>query len=633
MRIVYFDVAAIIILLVMGFSYFGNKILPLHAIKIQGYLLIAIFYSTVLDLLSCEFGNHPGLVPHWVMFWISFGYFIFRSAIAFVFFWYIYVATFEEKRWKKICRNYVWGLCIALYIGFIVNIFVPFMFYVDEAGCYHRQSGIFVIYAIAATCSVLAFINILKDQKHLNRNERRSLCIFCVLPLASVIVQFFFPSLLVEGCGISLCFVLMCLEIQKPDQLMDHHTGIMNGRAFEQEVVYKLQRKSEFGLLLVFSSNYEFIEELIGAQSAEKFIAKIAQEVKKLTKSRKVFYLGAGKFAVLFRLAEENEIVETTKKGIVQAVKRWEFGDLKMDLPVNACFLRAPEEIHCLDDVYCYIEYLATMHLEDGSILLADELDIKDARRVRSVESAVERAVHEHGFQVFLQPIYNVKEKLFTSAEALIRLQDPDIGVISPDELIPIAERTGQIIAMGRQVLESVCQFIAQNNLEKMGIEYIEVNLSVMECIHAELVNEMNFLTQKYGIRLDQINLEITETATVGNSQMLSSNMDSLFRQGMSFSLDDYGRGYSNISYMMELPFRIVKIDKSILWFSSQNEKAAIALKSMIGMIRKMGMKILVEGVETPEMAGEMERLGCDYLQGYYYSKPLSMPEFLKTLS
>ena len=143
---------------------------------------------------------------------------------------------------------------------------------------------------------------------------------------------------------------------------------------------------------------------------------------------------------------------------------------------------------------------------------------------------------------------------------------------------------------------------------------------------------ELENIMKKYNVDGSQLNLEITETALAQNQDVLVENMQKINEMGITFSLDDYGTGYSTITYMMTMPFKIVKIDKSILWSSFENEKAMIALCASINMIKDMEMEIVVEGIESEEMADKLSELGCDFLQGFYYSRPLPEDEFLNFL-
>jgi EAL domain-containing protein (putative c-di-GMP-specific phosphodiesterase class I) len=233
---------------------------------------------------------------------------------------------------------------------------------------------------------------------------------------------------------------------------------------------------------------------------------------------------------------------------------------------------------------------------------------------------------------IYYQPIYDTQTQTFRSAEALLRLKDDELGFISPDEFIPMAEQNGLIIDIGDIVFRNVCCFLQKNNLEHLGVEYIEVNLSTVQCIQDNLSHRLIDIMKEYQIRPDQINFEITETAGSENEDMLLHNMNNLIATGSSFSMDDYGTGFSTANYLINLPMHIVKIDKSILWSAMKDTEALIVLQHTVAMLKALHKKIVVEGVETQEMADILIDMHCDYLQGYLYSKPIPAKEYIAFL-
>ena len=314
--------------------------------------------------------------------------------------------------------------------------------------------------------------------------------------------------------------------------------------------------------------------------------------------------------------------------------KTWKIYGRDIEVWAVGALLVLPYDVKNINDVYNYLEYLEIMpSLKNGSTYEGRHLDIAYMRRYDEIERAIDRALIQTSFDVYYQPIYSTKEKRIVAAEALLRMYDEEMGFVSPDEFIPIAEKNGKIIEIGHLVLEKVCQFLQKEDIRKYGIHYIEVNLSIIECIQKELPQRIEELMKKYKVDCTQINLEITETALAQNHEILAANMKKINEMGVTFSLDDYGTGYSTITYMMTLPFKIVKIDKSILWSSFQNEKAMIALCASINMIKDMDMEIVVEGVESEKMATKLAELGCDYLQGFYFSKPLPEKQFKEYLT
>ena len=208
---------------------------------------------------------------------------------------------------------------------------------------------------------------------------------------------------------------------------------------------------------------------------------------------------------------------------------------------------------------------------------------------------------------------------------------DEKDGFISPEIFIPAAEKSGAIHKIGEFVLEEVCRFIGSDEFKKLGLSYIEVNLSVSQCMQHGLSEKILGIMNKYGVSPEQINLEITETAASFDQSVMTENLAELSSAGISFSLDDYGTGYSNMYRIAALPLKIVKLDKSFV--NNQTSKMWTILQNTVKMIKDLDMEIVVEGIETKDMVKKFSDLRCDYIQGYYYSKPVPQDEFVKFVS
>jgi EAL domain-containing protein (putative c-di-GMP-specific phosphodiesterase class I) len=266
-----------------------------------------------------------------------------------------------------------------------------------------------------------------------------------------------------------------------------------------------------------------------------------------------------------------------------------------------------------------------------GKVLHAEEI-LKDGRYIiKDIEDIIQNAMDHERLSVYYQPIYSVQEGRFASAEALLRLDDEEYGHISPELFIPVAEKNGVIHRIGTMVLEEVCRFIASDEFKELGLDYIEVNLSVTQCMRSNLAKEILQMFEKYHVRPEQINLEITETAAANSQNMMTENVRVLAEAGVPFSLDDYGTGYSNICRVTSLPLEIVKLDKSFTELE-ENPKLEVVVRNTVKMVKEMNMKIVVEGIETEEMAKKFSDLQCEYIQGFYYSKPLPRDEFVSFL-
>lgn len=254
------------------------------------------------------------------------------------------------------------------------------------------------------------------------------------------------------------------------------------------------------------------------------------------------------------------------------------------------------------------------------------EVNILPERRAQ-IEKAILRALDENNFEVYYQPVFSKFDEL-KAAEALVRLRDPECGEILPEEFIPIAIQMGKMNEIGLQVFEQVADFIHQNDMEALGLNYVEVNVSLAECLEPDLPQNLMAILEAHNVPKGMINLQISEEALVGMHADLLHNMHAMNEEGVNFSLDDYGSSSITLAYIMTLPFQFVKIDKSVLWTAIENRSAMEAFRASINTLKDFSVKIVVEGVETREMAERLKRLGCDYLQGFYYAKPLNVKDF-----
>jgi EAL domain-containing protein (putative c-di-GMP-specific phosphodiesterase class I) len=245
------------------------------------------------------------------------------------------------------------------------------------------------------------------------------------------------------------------------------------------------------------------------------------------------------------------------------------------------------------------------------------------------IEQIFDRALKNHNIKMFYQPILDVQSGRFRSAEALARIIDPEYGLISPAVFIPAAETEGYIIPIGDAVLDQVFRFVSEHDLDALGLSYVEINLSVAQCMERSLPEKISALQKKYGVDPGKINLEITETNFEHISEIMFENVNELIRMGYSFALDDYGTGYSSIQRVNHLPLKIIKIDKSMLEEASSTN-GRIVLEHTVRMMQAIGKQLVAEGAETQDEVDILKNMNCDYIQGFYFSQPLPEDAFLR---
>ncbi|MGN0505753.1 MAG: EAL domain-containing protein [Lachnospiraceae bacterium] len=426
--------------------------------------------------------------------------------------------------------------------------------------------------------------------------------------------------------------VIFLLAITVVEFYKDGLTGLLNREAFEQYSAKEITRRGNKTVYLIKLKNYEYIRENCREFALLDVIKRLAECIQKCAKLPAIFYLGIGRYALIVNRRDRFD-----EKQFFQNLRE----QMDITLTLNGM------------DVHLNL-FVAVMNLEDGKItrenffkyfsacddityrsneplevVYSDNLGIDRLQRYRNVEEAIERAIVEKEFQMYYQPIVSSETQSIVSAEALIRLNDRIFGFISPEEFIPISENNGKILEISEFVIDSVFRFVKGHDLEEMGLQFIEMNLSVMQCMDKKLLERLEYYINKYQIDPRQINLEITETATNFDENRLKEQLLKIKKLGFSFSLDDYGTGYSNLVRVLEYPVDVIKLDKSVVWSAFAEKNNYILLKNLISMFHDVQRKIVAEGVETEEQKDALTVLGCDYLQGYYYSKPVSEKEFL----
>ena len=417
--------------------------------------------------------------------------------------------------------------------------------------------------------------------------------------------------------------------MEDPTSNIIRDTGLFNQDGLKQILKQRYQNDKPFVMLVIILKQAfnDYDTENTHAESHENILQQLAQYFLDLP-GVLAFQNSEDEIMVLF---EDNA---NGQKAWSLLEKRFEIGWTIGSTLVMPDWIYVPDctIVKELNELLYLIRYARTnmKELADSNFLLVDSMLLEKIQEQKRISKILSDAMKENRVEVFFQPIYSCIEKRFTSAEALVRIRDKDGSYIPPGIFIPIAEQTGKIIYLGRLIFEQVCQFITKNDLRQYGIHYIEINLSTVQCSHDYLAADFIRIMNEYGIDPSMINLEITETASLSEKRKLLNNMKLLMDYGAHFSLDDFGTGQSNLNYIIDMPVNIVKFDRELSNAYFNSGKAKYVMDAAIQMIHGMKLEIVSEGIETAEQYEIMENLGINYIQGYYFSKPLPQKEFLE---
>ena len=521
---------------------------------------------------------------------------------------------------------------LVLLTAFALNPFNDKMFYFDEQYRYVRGDWFPLMYISMAFYVVYIIFFLVKYKKSISISRWLSLVTLLIFLLAAVGVQYFKPDTPVEMFANAIGLLFISVMVQRPEEVIDVESGAKSRNAFAADMQRSFSNGKQFDIIVLKISNLHSYGDILSYEERLFLLKETRTRLENLKLQNEffsqIYYLRGGIFSVVVDAQYMDKSDELAQQIYDSTTLPITVNDMQINLVGTVCLIRCPDDISDSGSLSAFMTHSVTA--EKGGILKAkDLLGSQSYDMLVDMETIINRALTDGGFEVYYQPIYSTVDDKFSSAEALLRLKDPKYGFVPPDMFIPVAEKNGTIHKIGMFVLESVCRFIASDKFKELGIDYIEVNLSVVQCMNATLADDIMKMMDKYGVSPSQINLEITESFASHFQNTMASNIKRLLDVGITFSLDDFGTGYSNIQSIASLPLVITKLDKSFVDMDMEStDKMTVVVERSIDMIKALEMKIVVEGVETKEMLKRFSDLGCEYIQGYYFSKPLPQDKF-----
>ena len=394
--------------------------------------------------------------------------------------------------------------------------------------------------------------------------------------------------------------------------------------------------KNKLALILLHLDNFSMLRSIIGHEQANDVLKKFATylETAGTAANATVYHT----FDNHFLLTVTNVLSIEEAKAFVESIQTkvasfYKMDDSNLHLTVSAGIAIYPDSGNIrklLDNAY---KALAEAEKEgDGkiSIYLPEKFN-KNYDELR-LHSDMPGALNRGEFEVYYQPIVKAETEEVVAAEALIRWKHPQYGMIPPDVFIGLMERTGFIVKLGRYILEDVLR--QQKRWELFQFKQIEVsiNVSMVEVSTGEFVQYVERKLGQYQVDPSLIKFEITEGIAMSSESETVKYFLELKKLGVGISLDDFGTGYTSFGYLKKFPADNLKIDKSLVDYILTNEEDQRIVRAIIELAHTLGMKIIVEGIENRQMAEMIASFDCDYMQGYYFSKPIPVFEFQKLI-
>ena len=422
----------------------------------------------------------------------------------------------------------------------------------------------------------------------------------------------------------------------------DEVTGFPTFARFKQKAAKILRHaeKNEYMILSLDINDFRFINGSLGFATGNTILREIADHFSKECPEDLICRFYADNFIFLTKRQEliftEDKVFRITSE--LNPVTAYLPDRYRLTFSSGVYYIEDPgTDITCMIDRANYARKIGKQNYATQRVVeYTPQMNILNEWN-REVTFSMENAIAQGEFEVYYQPQYSFTDSRIIGAEALIRWNKPDKGLLQPDTFIPLFEHNGFIPRIDFFVFESVCKFLDDWN--RSGPDgscpypiTISFNLSRQDFLNPNLTTELHEIRKKYQVEPCKIEVEVTESAVFENQKHLITSMQKIKKAGYDISVDDFGSGYSSLNLLKDMPADVLKLDKEFLSSAAGSEREFSIISSVIDMSKKINLMTIAEGVETKEQAETLRRMGCDIAQGYYYARPISAKAYKELL-
>ncbi|MBP5602787.1 MAG: EAL domain-containing protein [Treponema sp.] len=629
--IFHYDIAAFFVSLVVLFHIFIKQRISTRVSKAFKFLAIDLFFAIIFDIITIFTISYYSSVPVWLNYLLNILSLLTYNSLPVFYIISIMSSSMEED--EKFSQRS--KILISVPIAFVILLILTTpitksVIYFDSDGKYCVGPLIDILTGVGFVYLIMVGVHGVLKRKTLRTEQVITIVVYTVATIISLVISNIFTSLLITLFFASISVLITYLSLDNPSEYTDPIMDIYNKKAFMITTASFFNSGKKFTVLGLKLEGIANLNETIGYNNLNKLLVLLARRLSGIVGKNNTFRLSGSKIVMLLD-PEDKDLDDKLLELQLLFSQNAKIQNFEITPKVKMVLFHCPEAAdHFVKLNDLLFDTLNSPQTETGKIIDGNKNMLEKSRREYILVQMLKQALTQNQFEVYYQPIYSVKDKKFTTAEALVRLNNNELGFVSPEEFIPLAERNGLMLLLGEFIFRSVCKFIINNKIWEKGIEYIQVNLSVIQCMQEKLQDQLLSIMDYYGVDYKYIQFEVTENAANTSHDNLMKNMKQFAEKNIEFALDDYGTGYSNTSGILEYPFHRIKLDRSIIWAAMKNEKSRQYLQHTISMFKDMGFELVAEGIETQEMADSLIKMKCDYLQGYLYSKPLQVKDFLK---
>lgn len=590
-----------------------------YYVRLVRFSLIAVLVSSITVYFS---ENYSYLSTSSLFFLVGFFYAVY-SFVPYLVYMYTMTIVIEHQE-KRIQWHAKYGLIpYGIFLIFIViNLFAPWLFTVTENG-YQPLFGEIAIFITAYVYFASMIVQIKRHSKTLDKGLQSVLYGYITIITTSILIEQLYPQWLLTGIGISVALLNISLYIQYYDSNTDALTKLPTRNAFIDRVHTLSARQTPAHLILFSLRDFKSVNDIYGRRFGNQVLMYVSETLSRSELGD--LYRFAGDIFAIVSLQSKQETLNKIHEINAGFEEPSQIAGITLQLLTQVVLVEFNKDVYSHEDAEALLEYfLGQLKAKrTQNFIESTTRSIHDMHRHFQIIESLKSAQRDQRFFIDIQPIIRTDCSCFKVAEVLLRLRDPQLGVVSPGEFIPLTEN-GMMAKIGLHVLELSLNYLKEAHARGYLIS-ISVNFSATILNDPQLTSKVLAILEKHGIEPNYLHIEVTENVFNQEIEQVRSQLTQLRDHGIQIYMDDFGTGYSNLTRISHFPFDVIKLDRSLVLESFEQRLESTLLKSIVDTFHTIHMKVLAEGIETKEQFDYVKSIGIDAVQGYYLCKPLSV--------
>ena len=548
-------------------------------------------------------------------------YYVMRHACNTLYIYYIFSAT---GTWYRI-RSFWKKLIVALpYLGvlglLVTNEYTGWIFYFTAEAGYSRGPKVLIVYGLAAVYMVFGVIYLCLHKYALDIGSWIALISMYVFNFTAVLIQYFYNRLLIECYFTAITLLLAVLFIQRPEKQVDMSTGLRGYRAFCEEMGKIAATKQKVQIVIVCVRNAKDMSRFLSEEIFYKYIHAMEAQFRKFSKADKIilesYFEQPGTFYNIIEDVDYNPVqVISELRGKVKDNTEDLFGTgVRPD--VKVVVVQFPDDIANVDELLRFGHNFMRFANVDKSFVRCRSIVSQRAYQIEAhIDEVLSRAFENDALSLRYHPVWSVDEKKYVSARAEIFIDDPEYGIIDPELLEIAAGERGLSLMLGTHLIRSVFAYVGSEEMKEKGYDHITVSLSESQCMQINLLDEIWHLQQQYKVSPSQIEFSIRESAYEIVSKIHDDNIRKLSSQGYLFAIDSFGKGYSNMRHILDMPIHALRLDRELIEAAGAGDSGKALLGGCIKMLLNIKLEVIAPVTVDEQTRQMLIDMGCQFLE------------------